>query len=465
VARDDIARRAVGAFQWLGVGLVAVLVVIVGLLWPDDEVGEIGAGYAPAEAAEEPEPSPSEPSPPEPSPERLPSPPAPDSPWYDLDAEVDRVPVDPEAAEQTEDDILDELEAEPNPEAGVPEPEPIELPAGVIEKVEGERDFILHTVVPLETVDQIAHRYEVRPDALRMWNGIRGTTLKVKPGTKLRVKANQIPPPRVRLEYTVRPKDTWWGIGTRYGVDSIDLRAQNPRTGKRLAVGQRIQMWIDPVVFEWIAVEDDGKPETVRPGAVGIGPPFEGVLVNGVKLPDSEYYTLRLPRTAYGTTHAVKQVQQAIVLFEARSEYPRPLVFGSMSARHGGPLTGHRSHQTGRDLDINIPLRPRYPVGFAAEDRYVDWVALWHLVTALADTGQVIVIFFDYERQRLLDKAARRAHASKEERQRILQWGRGPKARAVVSHSPGHTRHIHVRFTCGVHEVECTGLGADEIGD
>jgi murein endopeptidase len=34
-----------------------------------------------------------------------------------------------------------------------------------------------------------------------------------------------------------------------------------------------------------------------------------------------------------------------------------------------------------------------------------------------------------------------------------------------VAHSPGHGRHIHVRFRCGVHEVECTGLGADEIGD
>jgi murein endopeptidase/nucleoid-associated protein YgaU len=461
VARSDIARRAIGAFQWLGVGLVAVVVVVVGLLWPDSRA-EIEAPPAPVADASVPEaatgPVPQPPVAPEP-------PPAEPQPWDAIDAETVRVPVDPDAAEQTQEDILDELEAEPNEDAVVPEPEPIQLPRGEIEKVEGERDFILHTVVPLETVDQIAHRYDVRPDALRMWNGIRGTTNKRKPGTKLRVKPNQIPPPRVRLEYTVRPRDTWWGIGTRFGVDSIDLRAQNRRAGGRLEVGQRIQMWIDPVVFEWIAVEDDGHPETVRPGAVGIGPPYEGVLVNGVELPESDYYTLRLPRTSYGTTHAVQQVQQAIVLFEARSEYPRPLVFGSMSAKHGGPLRGHRSHQTGRDLDINIPLRPRYPVTFAAEDRYVDWIALWHLVTALADTGQVIVIFFEYERQKLLAKAARRAHASREERRRILQWPRGAKARALVTHSPGHHRHIHVRFTCGVHEVECTGLGADEIGD
>jgi LysM repeat protein len=461
VARRHIAKHAAGAFQWLGLGLLVVVVVIVGLLWPEEDVPEIPIeDRMPAASSE---PVAKRPENADPVPDPSPKPPA--EPWYDLDAEMTRTPVDPEAPQPSEDDILDELEAEPDEDALVPDAQPIELPRGVIEKVEGERDFILHTVVPLENVDQIAHRYDVRPDALRMWNGIRGSTTKVKPGTKLRVKANRIPPPRVRIEYTVKPKDTWWSIGTRYGVDSIDLRAMNEDSEKRLKVGQRIQMWIDPVVFEWIAVEDDGEAETVRPGAVGIGPPDDGVLVNGVLLPPSEYYMLRLPPTSHGTTHAVQQVQQAIVLFEARSEYAKPLVFGSMSAKHGGPLTGHRSHQTGRDIDIGLPIKARYPSTFATEDRYVDWTALWHLVTAIADTGQAIVIFFDYDRQELLDKAAKKAHASAEERRRILQWGRGPKAKAVVHHSPGHDHHIHVRFTCGVHEVECTGLGADEIAD
>ncbi len=435
--------------------------MIVGLLWPEDDPPAVPVAHAPT------------PIEPDDEPPRVPdvadAPPLASTreaePLGEIEIEMVRAQVDPEATERSEDDILDELEAEPDEDALVPDAQPVELPHGVIEKVEGERDFILHTVVPLESVDQIAHRYDVRPDALRMWNGIRGTTNKLRTGTKLRVKAARIPPPRVRLEYTVQPKDTWWSIGTRYGVDSIDLRAMNKTVGQRLKVGQRIEMWIDPVVFEWIAVEDDGDPQTLRPGAVGIGPPDDGVLVNGVQLPPSEYYHLRLPRTSYGTTHAVRQVLQAIALFEARSDYPRPLVFGSMSAKHGGPLAGHRSHQTGRDLDINVPLDPRYPDWFAAEDKYVDWVALWHLVTALGDTGQVIVIFFDYERQQLLDKAARRAHASAEERRRILQWPRGAKAPALVAHSPGHTRHIHVRFTCGVYEVECTGLGADEISD
>jgi murein endopeptidase/LysM repeat protein len=337
-----------------------------------------------------------------------------------------------------------------------------ELTLAAIEYVTTEPEWMNHEVVPLETVEQVAHRYGVRPASVRMWNGLSATTSDLKAGASLRVKPSRVMPPRQRFEYVVQPGDTWWRIGTRYGVDSADLRRANWDAEQRLRVGQTLRMWIDPVVYQWVRHGRD-EGDIVRRGAVSIGPPQAGRLVNGVLLPDSPYYTLRLPPTSYGTTHAVEVILEAIVRFRSRSTYDKPLLFGSMSARHGGPLTGHLSHQTGRDLDIRLPLRSGVPDWYAVEPKVVDWTALWHLINSLAETGEVMIIFFDYDLQKHLHEAAVSAGATEDELARILQWPRGSKAHVgLVRPSPGHEAHIHVRFTCGRHEPECVAQATTE---
>ncbi len=340
------------------------------------------------------------------------------------------------------------------PPEGLPQVPVVPIPPGVIEQVEGSRDWLVHTVVDRETVDQLAYRYGVKPESLRMWNGIDGKAKRAKKGSRLRIKARRIPPPRVELQYVVRPGDSWTSIGIRYGVDSSELRSTNRDAAQQLRVGQIIRMWVDPVVFEWVATEDD-DPSRVRPGAVGIGPPQDGRLVNGVRLPDSPFYELRLPPSSFGTTFAVEALLRGVVLFKARSDYGRSLTFGSMSWRHGGPLTGHVSHQSGRDLDIQLPLLEKYPAWFPVEPKRVDWDTTWQLVTAMVDTADVVVVFLDYDLQKPLFKAAARLGATEDERKRYLQWPRGAKAQGLVRHSRGHTSHIHVRFACGPYEVEC----------
>ena len=382
----------------------------------------------------------------------------------------DRVPASEASPEHVElpptiesDALLEEAVAEDAPDVVrvIAEQAP-ELDFTEIVYLTTEPEWVEHEVVPLETVEQIAHRYGVRPASLRMWNGLSSTTSDLRTGAKLRVKPSRIAPQRRRFDYVVQPGDTWWRIGTRYGVDSADLRHTNWDAGQRLRVGQTLRMWIDPVVYQW--VRHGGEHDhVVRRGAVGIGPPQAGRLVNGVLLPDSPYYTLKLPPTSYGTTHAVRQVLEAIVRFRSRSRYDKPLVFGSMSARHGGPLTGHLSHQTGRDLDIRLPLREGIPDWYAVEPKWVDWTALWHLVTALAETGEVMIIFFDYELQKHLHGAAVAAGATEDELARLLQWPRGSRAHVgLLRPSPGHEAHIHVRFTCGPYEPECVGQATTE---
>lgn len=361
----------------------------------------------------------------------------------------------PAGGDLTGEDLEDERKAIGEiPKGGLPKVPVVEIPEGLVEEVGSSRDWLVHTVVGRESIDQIAYRYGVKPHSLRLWNGIDGTAERAKRGSRLRVKARRIPPPRVELQYVVRPDDSWASIGIRYGVDSAELRASNWDAGPQLKVGQIIKMWVDPVVFHWVATQDD-DPKRVRPGAVGIGPPQDGRLINGVLLPQSDYYKLRLPPSSYGTTFAVEALLRGIVLFEARSRYERPLTFGSMSWRHGGPLAGHVSHQSGRDLDIALPLLEKYPEWFPVEEKRVDWKTTWQLITAMFDTGDVVVVFLDYDLQKPLYKAATELGATDEDRKKFLQWPRGVKGQGLVRHSRGHDKHVHVRFSCGPFGVEC----------
>ena len=377
----------------------------------------------------------------------------------ELDAQVEA----PASGDLTGEDLEDERKAGGKiPPEGLPKVPAIEIHKAEVEYVEGTRDWIVHTVVGRETIDQIAYRYGVKPRSLRLWNGIDGASERAKKGARLRVKPRKIPPPRVELQYVVRPGDSWASIGIRYGVDSNELRALNRTEDAQLQIAQVLDIWVDPVVFHWVATEDD-DPTKVRPGAVGVGPPQSGWLVNGVQLPENDFYRLRLPSSSYGTTFAVEAVLRGVVLFEARADYERPLTFGSMSWRHGGPLTGHVSHQTGRDLDIALPLQLKFQPGVPITPERVDWEVTWKLVTAMLDTKDVVVVFLDYDLQEHLYKAAARLGVSDEERKRYLQYPRGAQAPGLVRHSPGHDAHVHVRFACGPYEMECadSSLGQD----
>jgi murein endopeptidase len=127
-----------------------------------------------------------------------------------------------------------------------------------------------------------------------------------------------------------------------------------------------------------------------------------------------------------------------------------------MSRQRGGEVGGHLSHQTGRDLDIRLPLRAEIPQGLSPTPRRVAWDVTWELVQAFASGPSVQVIFLDYGSQRRLYKAAKAAGASEQTLDAMLQYPRGSKASlGLIRHSPGHEGHIHVRFGCGPAEVEC----------
>lgn len=354
------------------------------------------------------------------------------------------------------------IASEPPEEAAL-EPEPTgEMEPDVVipsDEPRAKPKWIRHRVVPRETLTQIAMRYGVKISSIKSWNDL-GPDHIIKPRDRLKIFARKFPPKRELVDRVVVTGDTWGSIARAYGVSPNDLRAYNVRrTGRRLDEGEKVYIWIDPTIYEHIEgyEAEPGPAQDVYPGGFSVGTPNEGRLVNAAKLPPSDDYTLRYPNSAWGTTHAVQQVIFALRDFRERTDFPGEIRIGSMSRQRGGDMGGHKSHQSGRDIDIRLPVIAGTPNGVRPKRRNIDWEATWHLINAFVDTGEVQIIFLDYKRQRHLYNAAREMGVSEEELDRVLQYPIGKLAsRGKVRHSHGHDGHIHVRFRCGDFETECS---------
>lgn len=195
------------------------------------------------------------------------------------------------------------------------------------------------------------------------------------------------------------------------------------------------------------------------------GRPQRGYLVSGVHMPaDPAAYYLRRPERAWGTTHTVRTLVRAIQ--QVRKRYPRvpPLSIGDLSLRHGGRISIHGSHQSGRDADIGFYFRksPRgYPRAFAvATADNLDFGPTWALLGALCKTAGrplgVERIFMTYSTQAMLYNLALRHRIPRAQLDEWFQYPHGRRAdHGVIRHEPGHEEHFHVRFRCAPTDPEC----------
>jgi murein endopeptidase/LysM repeat protein len=380
-------------------------------------------------------------------------------------------PAEPLAESPTAPEAELEPEVEPEPEPEVePEPEP-EPPKSPIETL-SEPKWLDHTIIPGERIDDIAARYDVSVESLVRWNKLDKKNPKLYAGRELAVYTKHIPPPQRKLVYEVEFGDTWTKIAAAHHVDVELLRERwNPKVPRKFKAGQEIVIWIDPLrdpnfgsgdpnfisgLSGTSAAANAALPLAAIPrGSISVGEPHDGRIVNSVQLPENkQLYTIRKPEEAYGSSHALDQLQLAIARWRRDSGYTGSLKIGSISKQGGGKLRPHSSHRSGRDVDIRLPLEGND--GSADDVDDVDWDALWSLVMALVDTGEVETIYLTSDRQKYLHAAAKRAGTSADTIDRVLQYpDKGGRNNGIVRHQHGHDGHIHVRFSCASNETHC----------
>lgn len=203
-----------------------------------------------------------------------------------------------------------------------------------------------------------------------------------------------------------------------------------------------------------------GRPvELVYPQrSRSVGRPTQGHLENSRCLPPSGPGFVAISEARCGTDETVTLLLFAIS--ELMREYPgsAPVVIGALSKPEGGRLRPHKSHRSGRDVDIGYFAKDNRPLRTFADlsPEEIDYDKTFFLMATLLATGRVDFIFVNYRLQPRFIEAARRMGYDEEQIAYIFQYPRGRRARVgLIRHANGHTRHFHVRFSCPQNDRTC----------
>ncbi len=181
-------------------------------------------------------------------------------------------------------------------------------------------------------------------------------------------------------------------------------------------------------------------------GPISVGSPAMGLLVAGAPMPPGEAWELSDPHAAYGTDETIAALRHAAEVVHAAFPKAHPIVIGHISARTGGPLSPHKSHQSGRDVDIGFYHTGAPPHGLkAATAHNVEVAPTWLFLKTILHTAAVEYVFVDARVQRLL---LEHAVATGEDAAFLDEvfLSRNKNPRAPIRHLHGHHNHFHIRF-------------------
>lgn len=340
-----------------------------------------------------------------------------------------------------------------------------------------------------DALSLVAERFDVSVDELREWNGLEDDTIFV--GQELRVAAGDGP---TTGRYVVRPGDTLSGIAVRLGTTVDEIVEHNPDLDPdRIRVGQELQTGrgrrVEHTVLRGeslsriaarygVTVQNirdwnpDLRPNVLRAGrtltiftdepesrSVSVGAPYHGRLEHAVRLHRHPAYVIRDRDKVWATEETARWIVDAFD--ELRRRFPdAPKVrVHDISNRRGGPMHGHRSHQSGRDVDISY--YQRYcgdipcPMWHIPADQ-LDVAKQWALFEHWLRNDEVEDIFMDYGLQRPLYEYARDHGATPAELRRWFQYPNGRShPNGIIRHFPQHRDHFHVRFVCPDTDPDC----------
>lgn len=359
-------------------------------------------------------------------------------------------------------------------------------------------DVRVHVVAAGDTLGELAERYRVEVGELREWNSLDGDTIRV--GQELVVREE----PTIR--HRVVPGDTLRCIAARYHVSSRRLREDNPRARRRLEVGTtlrvrggrdrraddgegetvpeprhhrvtagenlgRIARRYDVSTEDLLGWNDGLDADRIRTGqrlVVGrtrrrsesIGAAYCGHIVGAERLGRHPAFVLRNPGRSWATRRTVRRLRAGFDAFRRRHRRGSRVRVHDLSLEGGGAIDDHRSHQSGRDVDITYFQR-RGCGGSGCPLRRVDPNTLdvrrqWALLRYWLERDDAEAIYVDYALQEPLLREARRRGATEAQLREWFQYPRGRHhGEGVIRHFPNHRDHLHVRFACAPGERRC----------
>jgi murein endopeptidase len=247
-----------------------------------------------------------------------------------------------------------------------------------------------------------------------------------------------------QVRYTIAHGGSLLDVANLYKIHHHEIIALNPEIEPKqpLPVGSEV------VVYE----RGEHKSES-------LGLPHDGRIAAAMPLPDGPGRRITAQRwKTWGTRHTVLELDRIFAAWaEQHRDAPKVLV-SNLSARHGGPLEPHKTHQSGRDVDLGYVQK-----GSGASDwqhvtrKNLDAARTWSLLRLIVSSADVEVIYMDRSLQRvLLDHALRHGTVRKNRLAYWLEVAKGERQGGpLIKHVPGHADHFHVRLACPSDEPRC----------
>jgi LysM repeat protein len=309
----------------------------------------------------------------------------------------------------------------------------------------GNRKEFTYTYVAQEgdTTGLVAALYGVDEGKLRKWNRRNlGKRSSLKAGTKLVI--HSVLPIRVKRKatYIVKKGDSLKRISKKLGVDHRTIKRLSGLRRDTIRPGQELTYLV-------AGPAEDSK---------SVGRPSSGSLTAGEKLPEGPGYSYGTRPNVYGTNETVTHLIQCIGQYTRKYRNGPEVVVGNLSSRRGGRLDPHKSHQSGRDVDLGyIHLKKFQPVErmIPTDSKNIDAEKTWFLIKTFLDTEQVDKGFINYEVQEPLVKYLQKKKYKKSYIEKVFQYPRGKGASAIFKHLKGHHHHIHLRFKCPPGDERC----------
>ncbi len=301
-------------------------------------------------------------------------------------------------------------------------------------------NYTTYTVVSGDTLSGIAARQGVTMQELQEWNP-RLDPDRIRLGQRIRIRSLR---PTRTIRYEVQPGDFLGRIASRHNVTVSEILSWNPGVDPdRIRIGHQLN------------IQQSG-PEVP---SESIGAAYGGRLVNGEQLPEHPGYRVRRSRRAWGTNETITNLMAGYSYVKRRFPDAPEIAVHDLSFENGGPMSPHRSHQSGRDADIGY----YHSMCTETECEYraingdqINTELQWALFDYWIRNDLIEYIFVDYRIQEQMVEDLIESGVSAERLGRIFQFPSGNRiARGVIRHEPGHRTHFHVRFSCYDGDERC----------
>lgn len=193
---------------------------------------------------------------------------------------------------------------------------------------------------------------------------------------------------------------------------------------------------------------DPPVPAVPTTDSLSIGEPNRGRLINGVALVSDEHLLVRSDEN-FGTTETVDAVRRAVAAVIAQFPDSPKLVVGDLSKEHGGRVRPHKSHQSGRDIDLGFYLRGGVQAKLFVPVNLdnLDVERTLALIDAIAADDTAQYVFIDRRVQKLLyDYAVEAQGRDPKALAHLFEYPRRGSLSTLVRHRRGHRNHLHVRY-------------------